>query len=95
MGIFGTVTAADNARIAGVPVLVMPGYYVLSSSRSDERNFEIGLSTPGTYQIALFDLALLREMSPRVTVTINPVNQCDISLGEPGAQWVEINFRHY
>ena len=46
---------------------------------------------PGAYQVVLSDGT--REISPRVTVNINNIDQCDKQSGQPGSQWVKVNFR--
>jgi hypothetical protein len=98
MGIFGVVTGPGGGRIPGITVQIyvpgsskIPGDDVVTTTRSDDRNYERTLFNPGALEVVLSDGA--REISPRVSININNVDQCDTQAGQPGSQWVQVNFR--
>ena len=68
----------------------IPGDDVYTTNRSDDRNYERTMFNPGTFQVVLSDGT--REISPRASVTINGIDQCDKESGQAGSQWVQVNF---
>ena len=91
------VTGPGGGRYAGLYVQIfvpgssrIPGDDVTTTNRSDDRNYERTMFNPGTFQVVLYDGT--REVSPRVTVTLNNVDQCDKQAGQAGSQWVKVNF---
>ena len=68
----------------------IPGDDVFTTNRSDDRNYERTMFNPGTFEVVLSDGT--REISPRVSVTLNGIDQCDKESGQAGSQWVQVNF---
>jgi hypothetical protein len=92
-GIFGAVAGSGGGRVAGVTVqFYVPGGGKIgeatTTTRSDDRNYEYNLFQPGAFQVVLSDGT--REISPRVSININNIDQCDP--GQAGSQWAQVNF---
>lgn len=69
---------------------MIQGGQTTTTSRSDDRNYELNLFRPGSYEVALSDGT--REISPRASFTIFFIDQCDKQAGQPGSQWAQVNF---
>lgn len=98
MGIFGIVSDAGGGRLAGYTIEVhvpgggkIPGGEVTTTSRSDDRNYEMNIYQPGAYQVVVSDGT--REVSPRVTVNVEGINSENCEPRGGGSQWVKVNFR--
>ena len=98
MGVFGIVTGPGGGRYAGMTIQVyipggakIPGEDTISTNRADDRNWERNLYTPGKYEVVLSDGE--KEISSRVTVTIDGFWEENCSVKGSGSQWVKINFR--
>lgn len=98
MGVFGIVQGSGGGRLPGYAIQIyipgsgrIPGDDVTTTARTDDRNYERNLYQPGDYQVVVSDGT--RELSPRATIHINFIDQCDVKEGQAGSQWVQVNFR--
>lgn len=100
-GVFGVVSDANGSRLPGYAIQIfiagggkVPGEDAVSTSRSDDRNYERNLFQPGPYEVVLSDGT--REISPRVPITVDSIalDNCERRANDPGAgsQWVQVNF---
>jgi hypothetical protein len=92
------VTGPGGGRIPGITVQIyipgsakIPGDDVVTTTRSDDRNYERTMFNPGAFEVVLSDGS--REISPRISVTLNDISQCSPQEGGAGSQWVQVNFR--
>ncbi len=96
-GIFGVVSDNNGARLPGYAIQVyiagggkVPGDDSVSTTRSDDRNYERNLFQPGKYEVVLSDGT--REISPRAPVTVDSILDPNCEPRQGGAQWVQVNF---
>ena len=92
MGVFGIVRNGGGYRVALAGTSVPP-VDVRNSifGAANDRNYEMNLYQPGNYQVVVLD-GNDREVSPRVPITVNFFDQCDVKEGQAGSQWVQVNF---
>ena len=97
MGVFGVVRDANGNPLGGVTVTIFGSSVPPVTSRNgiygaaSDRNYEMNLFQPGNYQVGVSDGA---GESPKVPITVNYYDQCDVKEGQAGGQWQQVDFRH-